>query len=405
MENRHTFPEVMLQTAIAAIACMLFHITNQTDNRIPVVLYVLFFAYALVSYLISRLFLSRPRSLLLVIILHLFLMMAGFAAAILLQQITGAVSGIFFGLIYLVLSVMAVRETTVGLRSSWLTLCFDILAALLLIDTLFTELGNGQLTAVLPGVAGLIAALSGIMVLRDGSLLSGRIWLLRLIIILLIAAAAFLICLAAGDSLRNGVSGVFAGIGAAFSWLGNLIKEILLFFSRLFPDQNYEAVVLDMGSGISMSGTQVEEEITYSPLPLIILGGLLLAAVVIAVIIIFRKHRFSGKKTAERSVKKAGKRKNRVSLREALKRFIRELLYGLRVRIFFLRNRKTPAGRYYRLVRSGKRTGHALRQGETPQDYILRRRDALPSGDRRIPELTRLVDELNMQLYRGHTET
>lgn len=398
MEQRHTFPEIMLQISIAAIACMLFNLPLKPEEGIPVTLYILFFAFALISYVLSRLFFRRPKSLAAAVLFHAVLILAGFAAAFVLGLLTGALAGIFLGLFFLILSVMAFRETVKGIHMNTLTLCFDSLAVLLLIHLLFLELGDGRFLSVLPGVIGIIAALAGSMSLREGSRISGRERLFSILLIAGIVVVAFLVYLVAGDPLRKGFTGIFAGLGAALSWLGQLIKKILLFFSSLFPQEQYEAVDLDMDGGIRMPAGEGGEEAVFSPVPLLILGGIVLIAAGVAAFVLFRKHRFSGE-TVAAAAKKTREKKERISLWNALRIWAKEKQYRLKVYFYFLKNRNTPAGRFYRLVRSKKRTALSLRQGETPGEYLTRYIGSLQSGDKRIPELAALIGELNMQLY------
>ena len=399
MERSRTFPEVMLQTAIAAIACMLLVLPDQAAEGFPVLTDLLLFSYAFISYLCSRLFLHRPKKSAAVFALHLLLFLAFFGASFFLQQITGAVSGIFLGAVFLVLSVMSVRETVKGISTNALTLCFDLLVALLLIYTLFTELGDGLLAAALPGAVGIIASIAGMIALRSGGRIPGRNLLVCFLVLFILMAASFLVCLLADESLRGGLSGVFAAIGTAFTWLGRMLKELLLFFSRLFPNEQYEAVPVEPGGGVSLEGAPGGEEAAISPLVFVILGGILLAAAAAAAFLLFRKHRFFAGTQAAVRRKTAGRKQGRVSLRKALRMMLQEWLHRLRVRLFFLRGRNTPTGRYFRLVRSKRRTPHALRPGETPREFLQRYIQSLPPDDRRIPELSRLIDEFYAQLY------
>ena len=400
MKIRRTFPEIMLQTAIAAIACMLFNIPAQTRDDIPVKVYILFFAYALVSYFLSRLFLKKPKGMTAAAAFNICLVLAGMAAALVLGQITGVTAGIFLGLFFLIMAVMAFKENTGGISINMLTVCFDILAVLLMLYILFIELGSGRLPAAVPGILGTIAAFAGIIVYRDGSSLSGRDRLYITVIIAAILVCAFLIHLLAGDTLREGFEGVFAGIGAALSWLGRIFKEFLLFLSRLFPKETYDAVGPDLGEGINMPAGEGGEEVSFSAAPLLILFGILISAAAIAAFIIFRKHRFSGKRTITAAAAVSdSERPDRISLWKALKIWAEEKLYRIRVKIYFLKNRNTPAGRYYRLVRSRRHTGQALKQGETPKEFLTRYIESLKPEDRHIQELTSLIEDLNIQLY------
>ena len=400
MEKRRTFPEVMLQMSIAAIACLLVNIPLKAETSIPVVLYILLFTYAVISYCLTRLFLRTPKSLTAAVIFDLCLILAGMAAAFVLGQVTGIAKGIFLGLFFVSSAVLSFRETAKGISINMLILCFDILAALLMIYILFIELGSGSLPAAVPGFLGTTAAFAGIIVYRDGSSISGRDRLYIILIIVAIVAAAFLIHLLAGDTLREGFAGMFAGIKAAFIWLGNILKEILMFFSRLFPQDGHEALEADLGDSMSMPAGEGGADENMTAAPVLILLGILVIAAVITAFIIFRKHRFSGKKSIVRAAGSAGERPERISLWKALKIWAAEKMYRIRVKIFFLKNRNTPAGRYYRLVRSKKRTGQALRLGETPREFLMRYIESLKPDDRRIPELRALIEELNVQLYR-----
>ena len=403
MKKSRTFPDIMLQISLAAIACMLFNIPDQTRAGIPVTMYVLVFGYSVLSYLCSRLFLRNPKSYTAVAVFDLFFILAGMAAAFAFRQFESAIYVIYFGAVFLVLSLMAFKETARGININILIICFDILSALMMLYILFVELGSGKAAAAIPGAAGIIAAFAGIMVMRSGSSISGRDWFYKILILAVILVIALLVRMLAGDSLRNGFTEIFAGIGAAFKWIGHILKEFLLFFARLFPQEKYDALDQDMEGGISLPEGQGGEETEYSVLPLLILIGTAAIAAVIIAVIVFRKHRISGSKTVS-AARINENRSNRVSLWKALKIWAREKLYRIRVRLYFFRNRNTPAGKYYRLVRSGKHSANAIRQGETPGEFLRRYINSLQPGDRRIPEYTALIDELNKQLYRrSHT--
>lgn len=400
MEKRRTFPEVMLQISIAAIACLLVNIPLKAEAGIPVVLYILLFTYAVVSYCLTRLFLRTPKSLTAVVVFDLCLILAGMAAAFVPGQVTGIARGIFLGLFFVSSAVISFRETAKGISINMLILCFDILAALLMIYILFVELGSGSLSAAVPGFLGTIASFAGIIVYRDGSSISGRGRLYIILIIAAILAAAFLIYLLAGDTLREGFAGMFAGIKAALIWMGNILKEILMFLSRLFPKNDPEAAEADPGGSMIMPAGEGGADENMTAAPVLIFMGILVITAAVTAFIIFRKHRFSGKKIIVREAVNTNERSERISLWKALKIWAAEKMYRIRVKIFFLKNRNTPAGRYYRLVRSKKHTGQALRQGETPREFLVRYIESLKPEDRRIPELRTLIEELNAQLYR-----
>ena len=133
MKAHRTFPEMMLLVAIAAIACMLFNIPDQAGDRIPVTIYILLFAYGIICYSLNRLFLKKPKSLTAAVLFNMFLIFAGFAAAFLLGQVTGIISGVFLGGFFVIMSIAAIKGITVGININVLTVCFDALVVLLLI--------------------------------------------------------------------------------------------------------------------------------------------------------------------------------------------------------------------------------------------------------------------------------
>lgn len=400
MENRHPFSEVMLQISLAAIFSMLFNIPDQTHEGIPVLMYVLLFGYSLVSYLCNDLFLRKDRSTVSVAVLNFLLICAGFAAALAMHLVRGVPSGLFIAASALVLSIVAFRAASGTIQMNLLTFCFDTLAVLLLVYIVFTELGSGKIYAAIPGIIGVAASFAGIIIFRSGNRMFGRDRLLLAALVLAVLVIAFLICTVVNAPLREGVAGMMAGLAAVFRFLGGLLKKILLFLQRLFGTQEtYAPIEMDMPGGSGFSGMEGEEEVPSSGLGVLILIGILAVIAVIIALIVFRKHRFSRKKTVSR-VRRNVVRDERITLCKALRIWFRRVRRYLQVRIYFLKNGRTPAGRFFRIVRSCKHSSLALRTGETPQEFLTRYIGSLKPEDRRIPALNRLVEELNLQLYR-----
>lgn len=400
MEHRHPFPEVMLQISLAAICCMLFNIPDQTNEGIPVLMYALLFGYSLVSYLVNALFLRKDRSTVSVVLLNILLICAGFAVALAMHLVRGVPSGLFIAASELVISIVAFRSVSGHLQMNLLTMCFDALAVLLLIYIVFTDLGSGKIPAAIPGIIGVAASFAGIIILRSGNRMFGRDRLFLAALVLAVLAIAFLICTIINTPLREGVTGMLAGLLAAFRFLGGLLKKFLLFLQGLFGTQEtYAPVEMDMPGGAGFSGMEGEEELPSAGLGILILIGILAVIAAVIAIIVFRKHRFSGTKKVS-GVRRNVVRDERVTLWKALQIWFRKVCRYLQVRIYFLKNSKTPAGRFYRIVRSCRHSNLALKNGETPQEFLTRYIGSLKPEDRRIPGLNRLVEELNLQLYK-----
>lgn len=401
MEGRRPFSEVMLQLSIAGIGCMLYNIPTQAraDAGSPVPVYVLLFAYGLVSWILNTVFLHKERTVAASVLFNAFQICAGWAAAFLLRQVTGIYSGIFLGICLFVLSLISFKTVTGGIRLNWLMLCFDLSTVLVLIYALFIGLGNGKGYALIPGVLGAAAAFAGLIIERSGSRLPGRDRLIVVLLALLIVLAAFLIYSLAGGALGAGAAGVIAGIGAFLRWLWDLFRRFVEYLSRFYKREPVEPVEIDMGPDFSMEGAQTGEEVQFSIVPLLIFVGILVLAGVIIFTIVFRRHRFSGAKKVH-SAKRRKVVSDRISLVKALRIWFGKMRRRLKIRLYFVRNRNTPAGRFFRLVRSARRSSHALKKGETPREFLERYIESLKPEDKRIPALRELTRELDLQLYR-----
>ena len=399
MEGRHPFSGIMLQFSIAGIGCMLYNIPTQGGEKSPVLLYVLLFAYGLISWGLNTVFLQKERTIGAAVLFNILQICAGWAAAFLLGRITGIPSGIFTGIVLFLLSLISFKTITGGIRLSWLMLCFDVSAALILICSLFIGMGNGQEYTLIPGILGAAAAFAGLAAARTGRQIPGRDRLMIVLLVLLIVLAAFLICSLAGGALGAGAAGVISGIGAFFRLLWDLIRRFFQYLSRFFKQETSEAIEMDMGPGFSMEGTQGGEEVQFSIIPLLVFVGILTLAGVILFTVLFRRHRISGGKKA-RAARRQAVISDRVSLLKALRIWYGKLRRRMKIRLYFIKNRNTPAGRFFRLVRSSGRSGQAMLKGETPREFLERYIDSLKPEDKRIPELQKLATELELQLYR-----
>ena len=399
MEGRRPFSGIMLQLSIAGIGCMLYNIPNQGGDKSPFLLYVLLFAYGLVSWGLNAVFLRKERTIGAAVLFNILQICAGWAVSFLLRQITGLPTGIFFGICFFLLSLISFKTITGGMRLSWLMLCFDVSAALVLICSLFIGMGNGQEYALIPGVLGAASAFAGLVAVRTGSQIPGRDRMMIVLLVLLIILAAFLICSLAGGVLGAGAAGIISGIGAFFRLLWDLIRRFFQYLGRFFKQETSEAIDLDMGPGFSMEGERGGEEVQFSIIPLLIFVGILALAGVIVFTALYRRHRIAGEKKV-RAVSRQAAVSDRVSLLKALKIWFGKMRRHMKIRLYFIKNRKTPAGRFFRLVRSLRRSSHALMKGETPREFLERYIESLKPEDKRIPELKKLTTELELQLYR-----
>ena len=399
MEGRHPFSGIMLQLSIAGIGCMLYNIPTWKSEKIPVFLYVLLFAYGLISWSLNAAFLRKERTIGTAVLFNTLQICAGWTAAFLLRQITGLPSGIFIGIILFLLSLISFKTIAGGIRLNWLMLCFDVSAVLVLICSLFIGMGNGQGSGLIPGFFGAAAAFAGLAAARTGGQIPGRDRLMIVLLVFLIILAAFLICSLAGGVLGAGAAGAISGIGAFFRLLWDLIRRFFQYLSRFFKQEISEVSEMDMGPGFSLEGAQGGEEAQFSIIPLLVLAGILVLAGVIVFTALFRRHRISGDRKT-RAVRRQAVVSDRVSLLKALRIWFGKIRRHLEIRFYFIKNRNTPAGRFFRLVRSAGRSGHALVKGETPREFLERYIESLKPEDKRIPELKKLTTELELQLYR-----
>ena len=399
MEARRSFSGIMLQLSIAGIGCMLYNIPTWKSEKIPVLLYVLLFAYGLISWGLNAAFLRKERTMGAAVLFNILQICAGWTAAFLLGQITGLPSGIFTGILFFLLSLISFKTVTGGIRLNWLMLCFDVSAVLVLICSLFIGMGNGQESGLIPGILGSAAAFAGLAAARTGSQIPGRDRLLIVLLVVLIILAAFLICSLAGGALGAGAAGVISGIGAFFRLLWDLIRRFFQYLGRFFKQETSEAIEMDLGPGFSLEGAQGGEEVQFSIIPLLVFVGLLVLAGVIVFTALFRRHRISGNKKT-RAVRRQAMVSDRVSLLKALKIWYGKMRRRMKIRLYFIKNRNTPAGRFFRLVRSSGRSGQVLLKGETPREFLERYIESLKPGDKRIRDLQKLATELELQLYR-----
>lgn len=406
MQTHDTFPCLVSIFRSAANWCSAFWLFSITSSGVlRGISFPAMLAAGLLSYLLFRLFLLRPRTVPAIAALGFglfagscavlgwrFSTLSGFFPRLIAAAAVGTL--VWHGLA-LCREPIPIEKSLSGLDAS---ICFTILY---LGFQNSSKIGFSYTAPLLASVVlGLLAVLSQRLSDVGGPSVRGRFRGLPAVAAVMGAVAVLLLVFlqfAAGPVSRGVVTLLRAAL-KGLKALGHIVYGFLLWLISLFPAAGnvpppQEPSQLPQGAQVSQGG--------IDPKILMLLGGVLLCAVItLAVYFLFRfrKKTFGGSRSA---VPHGTVVRGRISL----KSWVRRILNGLRSRLCFLEAavsmRGSPQFLYWQLVRAGSRLGVRKQPAETPSAFLRRLEQVLPPDGAPEPReaLEQLAGYLAAALY------
>lgn len=396
MDERHTFPALTSQFALACCLVTMTYLTT-LSNRTPGWYYPLvLLVYAPAAYAVNRFFLHRERTLRGVVVLNA-LLWAGLFASVCWQEGIGDVAVLIFaGAFCLWVTVQGARLAMYGPNLRGLILTLDGSALMLVVFTGFLAAMDLNYLWGAPAAAGFAACILGMTANRMGRPMGAREWtLVGGAFVLISLVVLFLVGVAAAPA-GHGLVALWNFLVSSAQFLLGLLWRFLVFLASLFPEP--EQSELDMEPLPSMP--DLEEEVGESnPVVLVVMLIILAGLVAFAVVYLLRllgRTRIGGR-TKVRARNRVVRR--RLSLLGALKRLFASWARRVRLRRYLWRHRDEPVGLYYCLERRCRMGPWHKRQGETPREFLTRL-CASAKGDPELEHaLAELVPQVDLALY------
>lgn len=341
-------------------------------------------------YGLNRLFLRRQRSMRALLFLNAALGGACFA---LLASAIGRDQREMLAFAAVLCVILTVRGAQMAVKPPALSRVILSLDASLVALILFAAYGAAaQIPAhqMIPACVGCAGSLLGLMVCRTGGRLSARGGLFAAAVFLAILAVMFLLAGFVAAPVGQGVVALWNALSAIVRLVTTWLGRCVAWFFSLFPEGSTGGLEWEAGVEM-MPGVQAEaEEVPEaSPVAMAVAAVLLLAGFLFLVfwgLRLLGRIRMGGVQAVQ--TPRASRR--RISLLEGLRRLLGAMTARVRRRLWLIRNRNTPKGLFYLLVRRCRMGPWHKRRGETPREFLLRLRRST-GGD---PELAKALDEL-----------
>lgn len=397
MQTHNTFPCLVSIFRNAACWCSAFWLFSTANSNSPQgISFPAMLAAGLLSYLLFRLFLLRPRTVPAVtalgivlyagsciVLLGCFSSLSGFfpmliaAAAIGILvgrgfflckepiSIEKSISGFDLSICFAVFYLGFQNSTKIGFSSAVPLLISVVLGLLAIISQRLSDLGGRSVRGRFRGLP-VVAAVTGAVV------------------ILLLAFLQF-----AAEPVSRGVVVLFLTAWKGLKAVGHVLYVFLLWLISFFPATGN---MPEQQEPSALPGAAAIPKSELDPAILMIIGGVLLCAATALILYLlhrFRKITFGGRVTV---VQQGTVTRRRVSPGG----WIRRMLAGLHRRICFLKAavsmRGSPQFLYWQLARTGSRLGLRKQSAETPSAYLHRLAQILPPDG--APELRDSMEHL-----------
>lgn len=373
MSNRHLFPALTAQFALACCLATLTYVVTLNEGIAGAYYPQVLLAYAPVLCWINRLFLRRERTMLALTLFN------GAAWAVLVVSIcilehSGGVGILIAAAVFsLIVTLRGAYLAAEGTSLRGLILTLDMTALLLVLFTAYLAAYGKSYLWGLPIAAGFAASVLGMTACRMGRPMGGREWALVGGAFLLITLTVLLLVGVAAAPVGQGLVTLWSLLVSGVTFLLKLLWRFLLFLAALIPTG--ESQELSTESGFVMPEMGEEEALGEANPVAAILFAVLLAGMFIALLVWclrqLSRMRVGGSRRKQAKHTQRS-RKNRLSLWGALKRLFASRLRQIRILRFLRRHRDQPVGLYYILVRRCRMGPWHKRSGETPREFLTR---------------------------------
>ena len=390
MEHRSdSVGALSIQLSMACLLCMAvywFSEGRQTGLVFPMAL----IPCAPALYGLNRLFLRRERSMRALVFFNLFV--GGICFAILAAGIEGNQRGTWACAAVLCawLTVQGAKLAVKPPALSRVILCLDASLVALILFVAYGAAVQIPAYQMIPACVGGAGSLLGLMICRTGGRLGARGGLFAAVVCLAILASVFLLAGSVAAPVGQGVVALWNALTAAVRRVAALLGRGVAWFFSLFPEESKGGLEWELDMDLMQSAQiEAEEGAEATPAAMAVMAVLLVTGVLLLAIGGLRllgRIRMGGMQ----AVPTTRTCRRRIPLLEGLRRLMGSWVEHFRMRIWLIRNRNTPRGLFYLLIRRCRMGPWHKRRGETPREFLLRLRRST-GGD---PELAAALDEL-----------
>lgn len=388
---------VSVQLSTACLICMLVYWVGGKEMGIAYPQALIPCALAL--YGVNRLFLRRERSMRTLVFLNIAaagVCFAALAPAIGREQ---RATLAFAAVLCVWLTVQGARLAVKPPVLSRVILSLDVSLAALILFVAYGASAQIPAFQMIPACVGCAGSLLGLLICRTGGRLGARGGLLVAGAFVAVLVFVFLLAGFVAAPVGQGVVALWTAICAAVRGAAGLLYRVLAWFFSLFPETAKGGLEWEAGMDL-MSGwqPQAEEAAVAGPVTMAVTMALLAAGVLVLVIgglHLLGRIRLGGAQ-AERTNRANRKR---ISLVEGVRRLLNGWMERVRLRVWLFRNRNTPKGMYYLLVRRCRMGPWHKRRGETPREFLLRLRRSAGEDPLLAAALDELIPAVDAALY------
>lgn len=396
MDNRHTFPALTSQFAMACCLMTLIYMVTLGEGTPEIYYPQVLPVYAPLLYGVNRLFLRRERTMLSTALLNAALW-AVLMISICVQEWSGGLASLIAAAVFtLIITVRGACLAAEGTSLRSLILTLDATALLLVLFTAYLAAFGKSYLWSLPIAAGFAASVLGMTANRIGRPMGGREWGLVGGTFLLITLAVVLLVGVAAAPVGQGIVALWTLLVRAVRLIMHLLWRFLLFLAALFPQRTYE----ELPPEPAFTPPEISQEALGEGNPVVVILFLVVLAALLITMLVWLARQLSRLRIGgQRRTKRVLHSRTRPSLWGALKRLFAAHRQKLRMLRFLHRHREQPVGLYYLLVRRCRTAPWHKRPGETPREFLARLQVSA-QGDQALEQALReLIPLVDQALY------
>lgn len=396
MNEKHTLGAVCKQVSMACCVGAMNFLLNAGEVMETYYFPMSLLVYAPLLYFLDRLLLRRERSMQYLIILNTVAAVAYFLSVCFLADWEKFIGLLFIGLISGWLSLQAGQLAQKGPELQELILCLDCSVALLVIYAAYAVAEGSWDVRGVPAVAGVAAAILGVISRRLNRPLGLREWCFVAVAFSGMFGVMWVLVTFVAGPAGGGLVALWNGALAVAKWLSGLFFRLLVFLLSLLPTPEGELESMEQDAMNIMSpDNMLREEDPAVMVTVLIIAAVAIITFVLALAWKLRRLRIGG----EKKEKTKKPQRQRVSLRKGLLRLWQRWVKALRQRLFLWKHRDTPQGLLYLLLRKCRKTDLRHQAGETPREFLLRLSQCCGQRDDLSASLTRLATAVDARLY------
>lgn len=395
MDKKYILPSLAAQFAVACNLTTFYLLMTLREGLVGRMFPLSLLAYGPLLYLLNNWFLRRERTLRGLLVLNVCAM-AFYAAIFIGVDGVPAISQLAFMLIFTAwLTIKAQSLARTPPQVSGVLLCLDGSILTLMLFSAYTAAEGLALVWSIPVLSGFAAAVLGAAVRRMDRPLGWRETGVLVAAFGVVVLFMWLLLSIVAAPTGHGLVLAWQGLGLLITMVQRVLTWVMECLAALFRSESLPAVFPQEEYTFDMEELPVGEE---NPFIAAVLGGVLLVVAVAGVIWLLR---YLG--TIKLKGKKIEKAAATTRTRPSLVRALRELLAGWRkklaLRRFLRRNRNTPVGLYFHLVRQCRVSPWHKRPGETPREFLSRLEELARNDEALLRAMQRLIPAVDERLY------